>query len=54
MLILSNLYCPICQEVATKKGHNGLVLCSLHGWIKPIRAISLIAAKQHNGRRAVK
>lgn len=52
MLILSDLYCPICKEAVNKKGRNGLVLCSLHGWIKPIRAISLIAVKQHKSGRA--
>lgn len=54
MLILNDLHCPICQTAATKKGRNGFVLCSLHGWVIPIRAISLNAAKQHNGRRAGK
>lgn len=48
MLILADLYCPICEETAKKKGRNGYALCSKHGWIEPIRAISL-AVKRHKG-----
>ena len=48
MLILADLYCPICEETATKKGRNGLVLCIKHGWIEPVRAITL-SAKRHKG-----
>ena len=54
MLILNDLYCPMCGKKATKKGRNGLVLCSLCGWITPIRAISLNAVKQHKTGRAAK
>lgn len=54
MLTLNDLHCPICGKEATKKGRNGFVLCSLHGWVTPIRAISLNAAKQHNGQRLAK
>jgi hypothetical protein len=48
MLILADLYCPICEETATKKGRNGLVLCLKHGWIEPVRAITL-SVKRHKG-----
>lgn len=48
MLILADLYCPICEETATKKGKKGFALCSKHGWIEPIRAITL-AVKRHRG-----
>ena len=54
MLILNDLHCPECGKTAVKKGRNGLVLCSLHGWITPIRAISLNAVKQHKIQRAGK
>ena len=50
MLILNDLHCPMCGKAATKKGRNGLVLCSLCGWVTPIRAISLNAVKQQTRR----
>jgi hypothetical protein len=48
MLILADLYCPICEKTANEKGRNGLTLCDKHGWIEPVRAITL-AVKSHKG-----
>ena len=52
MLTLSDLHCPICKGAAIKKGKGGLALCSLHGWIIPVKIITLNAAKQHRAGRA--
>ena len=52
MITLQDLHCPICGNGAVKIGKGGLVLCLLHGWIKPNKAITLNAAKQHTVRRA--
>ena len=54
MLTLQDLHCPICGNGAVKIGKNGFVLCLLDGWIKPVKAISLNAVKQHKSQRAVK
>ena len=50
MLTLQDLHCPICGNGAVKIGKGGLVLCLLHGWIKPVKAISLNAVKQQTRR----
>lgn len=54
MLTLQDLHCPICGNGAVKKGKGNFILCVLCGWVEAVKAISLNAAKQHNGRRAAK
>ncbi len=54
MITLHDLHCPICGNGAVRIGKGDIILCLLHGWIKPVKAITLNAAKQHNGRRAAK
>lgn len=54
MLTLNDLTCPICGQATIKKGRGGFTLCASHGWIKPVRAISLNAVKQQTTRRAGK
>ena len=52
MLTLQDLHCPICGNGVVKIGKGGLVLCLLHGWIKPVKAITINAVKQHRAGRA--
>jgi len=47
MLTLNDLHCPICQKTA-KEESKGMILCHKHGWIEPIKAITL-AVKRHKG-----
>ncbi len=47
MLTLQDLHCPICQKTA-KEESKGMILCIKHGWIEPIKAITL-AVKRHKG-----
>lgn len=55
MITLEDLHCPICGNGAVKIGKGGLVLCLLHGWIKPVKAINLnakAATRHSTDRRA--
>ena len=54
MITLADLHCPICGNGAVKIGKSGFVLCLLHGWIKPTKAINLNAGNQHKSQRVAK
>jgi hypothetical protein len=40
MLTLADYHCPICSRSAARR-EGSYILCSCHGWVKPIVAIEI-------------